>query len=48
MDLDASLAKVGGYRRYNLAAFFIMGGSVCFTFACQGFLIVFIGKVLTR
>ena len=43
MDIDECLKKVGGYRRYSLAAMFVMGGSAMFTITSQLLLFVFVG-----
>ena len=44
LDLDTALGRVGGYRWYNLCAFFLLGISSFASYCWQSLGVIFMGK----
>ena len=44
-DVDSALAKVGGYKRWNLAMYFLLAVSFHIPLCWHGLSIVFVGEL---
>ena len=45
MDVDSLLAQVGGYKRWNLFVFLLVGMSLNISLCWHGLSIVFVGEL---